>query len=215
MLVAFAAASLSFAQQTETGLKGIGKIIVDGTPSYTTTSIHVNDNVATDTATNASVIGRGNTLVFTPNSNFIAQLNAYDLKSGGSKVASYTGMTAHVGCFSVTPVDSNLMTLYEVNWSSGDSVFVYARSYDVYITRQEKPGEVNVDDKHRWLVKSGYTARISDVQLCKPLVGIWPQPNLPTALELGAATAAAVVPPIVWGTGSGAGQKQVLSAEGP
>jgi hypothetical protein len=196
-VAAVLAPALTCAQQaqTATGLKAANRIIIDGVTSPSATPIRVDDIVFTEANNSAQVIGKGNTLVFTPNSNFVAQMNAYVLKSGGSKVASYTGMTARVGCFSVFPVDSNLMTLYEVNWS-GSSVWVYARSYDVYITRQEHPGDTNVDDKHRWLVKGGQTARISDVHLCEPLVGIWPVDNLNTAIALGATSAVVVTIPL-------------------
>ncbi len=204
-LVAVCAAATALAQQARTGaetsgLKAGNRVVIDGVNSPSATPIQVNDTVLTETNTSASIVGRGNTLVFTPNSNFVAQVNAYWLKSGGSKVASYTGMSAKVGgpeCFWwVTPVDSNLMTLYEVNWASGDSVWVYARSYDVYITRKEHPQDTNVDGKHRWILKSGQTARISNVRLCEPVVGIWPIDNLNPAIILGATSAVVTTIPL-------------------
>src|SRR5438309_6419981 len=82
--------------QTATGLKPANRSIIDGVTSPSATPIRVDDIVFTEANNSAQVIGKGNTLVFTPNSNFVAQMNAYVLKAGGSKVASYTGMTARV-----------------------------------------------------------------------------------------------------------------------
>src|SRR4051794_24127809 len=99
--------------------KGIGKLVIDGTPSQTTTTIFVTNEVVVDPNTHANVISHGNTLVFAPNSDFQAMVNAYRLNRGGSRVATYTGMTAHLpNCFSVTPVRPDYMTLFEVNWAN-------------------------------------------------------------------------------------------------
>ena len=174
--------------------KAIGKMVVNGTPSQTTTTIFVSNDVLVDRNTHVNVIAQGNTLVFSPGSNFQAMQNAYRLKTGGSRVASYTGMTAHLpDCFSVTPVRPDFMTVFEVDWAQG-AVYVHARFQDVKI-RYWMGGEP-VPDKDQnpraqdrdWIVKEGHTARINDVKLCRPLIDFWPQPNLPTALETAGAT---------------------------
>ena len=171
------AAVFSSAQQTV--MHASGKLVVNGTPSKTTTTIFVSDNVETDTATHADLTSRGNSLTFAPNSQFVAEQNAFKLEKGGSKVATYTGMTAHLpDCWSVTPVRPDYMTLYEVVWS-GSSAYVYARSEDVKLKGAGR----------EWTLKEGHTARIRDVKLCKPAIDFWPQPNLPTMLELAGTTA--------------------------
>lgn len=224
MLLLAGASSLAQQPQATQGTlrptlgKAIGKLTVDGTSSQTTTTIFVQDEVATDASTHLHVINAGNSLVFTPNSNFQALKNGYRLKSGGSKVATYTGLTAHLpDCFSVTPVNPVYMTLYEVNWS-GSAAYVYARSEDVKINYwmggEPKPDDRNPRNPDRdWIVKEGHTARINDVHLCRPLLDFWPQPNLPTALEL-AGTAAVVTSEPFWPIGGGT-TKQNMSAEGP
>jgi len=214
LLVLMAAAS--FAQQSSQAPAkmgdAIGRATIDGTLFRTTGPIFVKDEVSTDTATHLSVITYGSTLVFTPNSNFVAKKNGYELKSGGSKVASYTGMTAHLpNCYSVTPVNPTLMTLYEVNWS-GSSAFVYARSLDVKINywMSGEPDSDTANARHPdrdWIVQEGHTARIRDVKLCKPLLDFWPNSNIPTALELAGTTAVVVTEP--WWT------KQKMSADTP
>jgi len=214
-LTVLAATALSFAQtpatdstdrlRAPTGLRAHGKFTVDGTPSQTSANLFDNSTVLNDAAIHTSVMGEGNSLVFAPKSDFVAKINAYLLKSGGSKVATHTGMTAGVGCFYVTPVTPVYFTQYEVNWS-GTSVFVYARNEDVYII-QGRPEDENrrsikdeiADDKNRrWLVKAGHTARISEVHLCKPLVDILPWNNLGPALGLAATTGTAAMVPITW-----------------
>ena len=183
--------------------KAIGRLVVDGTPSQTTTTIYVSSEVVTDTTTHLNVINAGNTLVFTPNSSFRAMRNGFKLNSGGSKVASYTGMTAHLpNCYSVTPVNPAYMTLYEVNWS-GSAALVYARSEDVrinYWAGGEPNDEGNPKQADRgWVVRQGQTARIPDVKLCRPVIDFWPQPINPTAIELGVTTAVVVSIPF-WPT---------------
>ncbi|MGZ4787796.1 MAG: hypothetical protein ACXVZX_04700 [Terriglobales bacterium] len=178
--------------------KAIGKLVVDGTPSQTTTTIFVNSDVVVAPDTHVSLINRGNSLVFTPKSNFQALQNAYRLKSGGSKVATYTGMTAHLpNCYSVTPVRLDTLTQYEVNWS-GESAFVYARKQDVRInywaSGEPEPGTSRRagDTDRGWIVKEGHWARIRDIRLCKPLIDWWPAPNVATAAGLTATTGFAV-----------------------
>ncbi len=184
--------------------RGIGKLTVDGTPSQTTTTIFISDDVITDTTTHVRVITTGSTMVFTPNSNFVAMKNAYRLKSGGSKVGTYTGLTAHLpNCYSVTPVNPVIMTLYEVNWS-GSSALVYARSGDVRINYwgggEPDPDKVRnpAQPDRGWIVQQGHMARISEVKLCKPLVDFWPQNIAPSVLGLAGASAASVLPPVLW-----------------
>lgn len=174
---------------------GIGRFITAKTETPGGgTPIFVKEEVATDSATHLQVISHGNSLLFAPNSKFEAGKNEYKLESGGSKVATYTGMTAHLpDCFSVTPVKPYYMTLFEVNWS-GSTAYVYARFQDVKINYwmggSPKLGEANPRKPDRdWIVKEGHTARIDDVRLCRPFVYFWPNPNLPTALELAGTTA--------------------------
>jgi len=222
-LLLIAPAASAWAQQAQPAVqkatlgKAIGKLVVDGTPSLTTTTIFVSSEVETDDVTHANVINRGNTLVFTPRSSFRAMRNAFKLRSGGSKVATYTGMTAHLpNCFSVTPVRPDYMTLFEVDWS-GEAAIIYARSQDVrinYWAGSEPDADTNPDPNPRgdreWIVKEGHTARIRDVKLCKPLIDFWPEPNLPTALEL-AGTSAFVSSIPFWSSSS----KPNMSSEGP
>jgi len=182
----------SASAQVEGSMRATGHLIVNGTPSRFTTTIFVNDTVDTDTQTSASLASRGNRVVFTPNSRFLAQQNAFRLDSGGTKVATYTQLTTHLpDCFSVAPVSNYLMTLYEVNWS-GTSALVYARSQDIKITGAGR----------EWIVKEGQTARIDEVRLCKPLVYVWPQSSFPGFVvgERGAfifALVGTVAPPII------------------
>jgi hypothetical protein len=174
--------------------KAIGKLVIDGTPSETTTTIFVKNEVVVGNKNLANVIAPGNSLVFAPNSNFQALHNAYLLKSGGSRVATFTGMTAHLpNCYSVTPVRLDTITQYEVNWS-GNSAFVYARKQDVRINYWMSGEPDPTQDHNRnepdrdWIVKEGHWAKIDDVKLCKPLIYYWPDPNFPTAAGLTAAT---------------------------
>lgn len=167
-----------------------GSASVDGTQIPTATSIFENDVVSTSAA-HLSVVNEGNTLIFASNSNFKALTNAYKLNSGGSKVATRTGMTAYLpNCYSVTPVDPLLTTTYEVNWS-GSAVWVYARSHDVRINYWKDgdahPPESAPDPRppdQGWIVKEGHLARLRQVKLCKPILDWWDQPNLPTGWEL-------------------------------
>jgi len=197
--------------------RATGMATIDGTKTPVPTTIYDKQDVVTDPSLNLDVINRGNTLAFKPNTHFTGGVNNFRLLSGGSKVASYTGMTAHLpDCFSVTPVDPNYMTLYEVNWTDS-SALVYARYQRVKI-RYWLGGEPRDDDTtqrqptREWIVDEGHMARIRDVHLCRPLIDFWPNPNLPTALELGA-TAAVVTTIPLWGTGGPS--KQPISAEGP
>ena len=72
-----------------------------------------------------------------------AQMNAYVLKSGGSKVASYTGMTARVGCFSVFPVASNLMTPAAL-------IAVMERWLGADISHASRSARAYVEREHSW-----------------------------------------------------------------
>lgn len=171
---------------------GSGNFTVDGTPSHGFRTIFVNNDVVSDTTTHMGSLSHGNSLVFSPNSKFKALKNGFQLESGSSKVASYTGMTAHLpNCFAVTPVIPTYMTLYEVNYSEKSAVYVFARSADVKIEywaggEPERNASPRNPDR-RWIVKEGETARINDLPACKPLVDFWPQSNVPTAVENGVA----------------------------
>jgi len=184
--------------------KAIGKATVDNSPSYTTTNLYVNQQVVTDTSNHLHVISRGNTLIFTPNTRFHTRVNAYELESGGSKVASYTGMTAYLpNCFSVTPVDPNLMTLFEVNWSGEQTAYVYARSNDVRIRYWAKGapklGDPATPSDQDWVVRQGHFAQIPNVPGCKPILLFGPEPGVPADVAAVAATAAAPIPAlIIW-----------------
>jgi hypothetical protein len=176
---------------------GTGNFTVDGTPSHGFRAIFVNNDVVSDTTTHMSSLSHGNSLVFSPNSQFKAMKNGFLLHSGSSKVASYTGITAHLpNCFAVTPLIPTYMTLYEVNYSGKDAVYVFARSADVKIEywgggEPEREASPRSPDR-RWVVKEGETARINDLPACKPLVDFWPQSNLPTAIETGIAVGTVV-----------------------
>jgi hypothetical protein len=209
IMFALASAMASFAQQAPQGTvqpamgRGLGRFSIDGTQTPSGTTIFVDQDVASDTNTNFSVINEGNTLLFAPNSKFKAMKNAYRLKEGGSNIVTSTGLTAHLpNCYSVTPVIPVFMTLYEVNWS-GNSALVYARKEDVRINYWAK-GEPNADQPNPqapdqgWIVKEGQMARIRDVKLCKPLIDLWPEPNLPTAMELLGTTAVVTSEPWWW-----------------
>ena len=174
--------------------KAIGRLVVDGTLSESTITIFVDNDVVVDPNGVVSLISRGNSLIFAPKSKFQAMHNGYRLQSGGSKVASYSGMTAHLpNCYSVRPVRLDTLTQYEVNWS-GAAAYVYARKQDVRINYwvsgepDPKTDHNSNHPDHDWIVKQGHWARINDVKLCKPAVFLWPEPNLPTALELSGAT---------------------------
>ena len=164
--------------------KAIGKATVDRTPSLTTINLYANQDVLTDTANHLHVISRGNTIIFTPNSNFHTRVNGFDLNDGGTKVASYTGMTAFLpNCFSVSPVDPNLLTLYEVDWLDKSAAVVYARSQNVninyYVEGAPRRDEPMKAPTKSWTVKEGHFARIPDVPACKPILyfgpeNVWP-----------------------------------------
>ena len=187
VLAALCSATFSVAQPGNGAMRANGKLIVNGTPSETTTTIFVDDKVSTDTLTNANLASRGNRIVFTPNSKFLAQRNAFKLESGGTKVATYTQLTTNLpDCYSVTPVSNYLMTLYEVDWDD-KAVMVYARSHDIKIKGAGR----------EWELKEGQWARIRNVRLCEPLVEIWPGVELPPGAQLAAAIVGTVVPPIV------------------
>ena len=174
--------------------RAFGRLLVNGTPTESGATVFVDKNVEVPDAGHIGLVGVGNSLVFIPKSKFHTMHNAYRLESGGSKVATYSGMTAHLpNCYSVTPVQLDTLTQYEVNWS-GNSAYVYARKRDVrinYSASGEPDRSRDVTDHHPnrdWIVKEGHWARIDDVKLCKPAVFLWPEPNLPTALELTGAT---------------------------
>jgi len=206
---ALATAMASVAQQPTQGTpqavmgKAVGASAIDGTQSPPGTLIFVSQNVASDTSHALNVVNEGNMLVFTPDSHFEAMKNGYKLNSGGSHVVTYTGMTAHLpDCFSVTPVTPIFMTLYEVYWH-GNSAWVYARREDVKInywaTGEPNGNKPNPQSPTRdWIVKEGHSARIRDVKLCKPLVDFWPQPNLPTTMEMLGTTAVVTSEPWWW-----------------
>jgi hypothetical protein len=169
-------------------LHASGKLSVNGAKVPMTTSIFDQDVVDMDTQSAGRFSSAGNTLMFTPGSNFTAKKNAYRLEKGGSRVATYTGMTAEVNCFSVTPVNPVYTTLYEVNWVDS-AVWVYARSEDVYIYQHGAGSTID----RKWLLQQGKIARIREARLCKPLLDIYPQPELPYAVGFGAWSAAIVL----------------------
>jgi len=207
-LAVLLAAVACFAQQQSTSAppnapstyvgKAIGKATVDKSPSFTTINLYANENVLTDTTNHLHVISRGNTLIFTPNTNFHTRINAFDLESGGSKVASYTGMTAYLPhCFSVSPVDPNLLTLYEVDWLQDKAAVVYARSQDVninyYVNGAPRYNEGTKAPTKSWIVKEGHFARIPDVPLCKPILYFGPEPSITPLVPLAIAGPAVAV----------------------
>jgi hypothetical protein len=169
-------------------LRGSGKFSVNGTEMPMTGSVFLDDVVDTATTSPVRFSSEGNTLVVAPDTNFKALKNAYRLEKGASRVATFTGMTAQVDCFSITPVTPVLETRYEVNWTDR-SVWVYARAEDVYIYRHGAGDTV----LQKWLVKQGKVARIREARLCKPLVDIYPLPELPYAEAFGAWSAAIVL----------------------
>ena len=202
--LAVALAAATFGQQNSSSAttpakpvyfgKAIGKATVDNTPSYTTINLYKDETVSTNMGTHLHVISRGNTLIFSPDSKFQAWVNAFELNEGGSKVASYTGMTAYLpSCFAVTPVNPTQMTLFEVDWSNG-TAYVYARSQDVKIhywaDHYPKPNEQQKPPNKGWTVKQGDVARIPNVQACEPLVYFVPPSQWPTIIEASAASAA-------------------------
>jgi hypothetical protein len=195
--------------------KAIGKATVNSTPSYTTTNLYKDETVSTNMGTHLHVISKGNTLIFSPDSKFQAWVNAFELNEGGSKVASYTGMTAYLpDCFSVTPVNPTQMTLFEVDWSSG-TAYVYARSQDVKIhywaEKYTKSSTSQKSPTKSWTVKQGDVARIPNVSACEPFVYFVPQSEWPTIIETGVASAAGPIALFL----SDEGSKPMLSPPGP
>jgi hypothetical protein len=183
--VAVCGCMTAVAQQNVAVMRTSGKVLVNGAQS-TSASIFAEDKVD---ATGGSIlrgISEGNSLIFTADSSFIAKKNAYRLEKGGSKVATFTGLTAEVNCFSITPVTPILETLYEVNWAS-PAVYVYARTEDVYI----RWGDGKV--QREWILKQGKVARLRNVRACEPLVDIFPLSIAPYAIATGATSASIIL----------------------
>lgn len=163
-----------------------GTVTVNGTESRQSMPLFVGDRVITPASSHASVTTEGNSLLLAPNTEILIQTNAFYLISGGTKVATYTGISTHVNCWAVIPNDPAVPTNYEVNWANSD-VFVYARK-----------GEVKIDGAGRSRVlKEGQTARISNVRVCKWLVDVWPHPNLGPALGAIGTSAAVTAEPFI------------------
>jgi hypothetical protein len=183
--------------------RATGKFRVNGVEAPGFRNIYSTENVDAYATTHVRLVNYGNSVIFSPSTKFHAVHNGFELAEGDSKVTSYTGMTAHLPhCYAVMPVDPNYMTLYEVQ-REGENAYVYAHSSDVRIRYWAETEPKAADPKRgptrEWIVREGQTARIHDLPLCKPLVDIWPQPNLATAAELGAATGFFVSIPF-WGS---------------
>lgn len=200
--------------------EGRGNFTVDGAPSMSAITLFQDNNVDVDGGHLISVINPGNVLLFAPKSHFVALLNAYELKDGASNVSTSTGMTAVVpDCFTVSPVNADIRTYFEVNWW-GVSAFVYARVQDVdiryWITGAPRPGTLHPRPPDRqWVLKQGHVARILNARECKPLVDLWPQSGLPAGVNAALAAGAIAVPGTIAGELWGTGSQPNLSAESP
>ena len=159
-------------------MKTTAHVDLDGVFINETSLVRENSKIATPPQNGALVTATGNAITLSPNSQFTAQPNSFLLDGGASNVNTATGMAARVKEYTITPVDPQSGTHYEVNWER-DGVYVYARKLDVYID-----GPCHFRKK----LEQGQVARIPDPKRCGV---IWFR-NWPYAVAFGGAVGTGV-----------------------
>lgn len=166
-------------------LKTTGRVNLNGVYTPTSSLVYENDHLGTPGLNGALLTGTGNAIALGYNAQFTAQLNQFLLDAGQSNVNTNTGMSTVVKDYTITPVDPNRETHYEVNWED-DGIYVYARTNDVEIKAPCR----------RWRVKEGDAIKISDPRKCG-ILWLGQQPgHWPYAVVGGAAAAGTGV--LIW-----------------